>query len=211
MEKLVHKLDKVSRKKIAMSYANDKFSQQLLEMSKTADFIADVLINKVKEMLGEKDFCEVVEMMNKFNYRNSFYPDKYNAGVVVEKIHTGKSSHYPKNLSFKIYEKNNFQLVLDKSNDYSYFTNEKKDSNEIYYASFIKNNDMKELYDLDRKYREIYTEIKKYEDICYELLKKVRTAELLMKNWSSAYKYLPEDMEIEEPKTLSLSEKFALL
>lgn len=211
MEKIIYKLDKISRRKISVAYANDKFSKELDKMSSLANYISEALVNTFEHNIGKENFNNIINTMKKFNYYNSFYPEKYNVGVVVDKLYTGKSSQYSNNIPFKIYKENCFKLVIHESNDYSYFTNIKQDNEHVYYAYFINKNDLKELYELKSLYENIYSELQKSESNCYELLKKVRTAELLMKHWSLAYKYLPSDMEVEEPKTLSLSEKFDLL
>ena len=213
MEQIIHKLDKDSRYQIAINYVNCKFSQEMQECNKLADEIANNLIHKfhnINESLHKEKFDSLCNLMSKMNYSTNFFNnDERVYGEVMLNLNYGSNSH-SRGIPFRIYEKNKFSFSKNE-HDYIYFTNSSNSNSKVTYSQLIHNNASDEFFVLEKQYKLLNEHTHKAFNQCYELLKKVRTAELLLKHWSEAYKYLPDDMEVLEPNSLTMSDKFKLL
>jgi hypothetical protein len=214
VEKIIHKLDKESRYKIAVNYVNDKYNNEIKGFTILSDRIAKNLIDSFHSVddVAEDKFVKLCDTLEKMNYTTQFFNTSYgDLGRVILNLDSGRVNGYSRGLPFRVYQKNNFEFKIADNYDYTHLVNSSNSHSKIIYSSLINRNISDDLTYLEENFQELQKQTIISFDDCYELLKKVRTAELLMKHWSDAYKYLPDDMKILEPNTLTMSDKFKLL
>lgn len=209
MQKIIHKLNQEIRKKIAAAYVADKFSYEMNDLNSQYNAIADRLFLKCKTLINYDDLINLEDFVINNNYYFSMFTKfKDMQGLLL--THYGRKSN-PRNLKLPLYVKNEFYLVCGEN--YIYLKNKNVQPTIIDYSSLLcKIENIEGLYNINDKIDEfsVKTINRSFNEV-YELLKKVNTVEQLLKHWSNAYKYLPEDIITEEPKSLSLSEKFSML
>jgi hypothetical protein len=201
---IVHKLNKETRRKIAFNYVEDFFKEDIDNLQKYINNIATESLERIKERFTEKDINNIENSLKKVGINGT-----YKKGLLHSHFRSGDVS-----LSLKIYCDNAVQLYLRDNDSSPFLDNQNVSDTRIDYTAFVnyKNSDVnRTLFEFENNVKDIRKSIWERFDLCYELLSKVRTAELLMKHWSDAHKYLPEDIEVEEPQKLSLSERFELL
>ncbi len=201
---IVHKLNKETRRKIAFNYVEDFFKEDIKNLQQTIDNIATETLEHIKERFTDDAICKIEESLKKVGINGI-----YKKGLLHSHYRYGEVS-----LSLKIYCRNDVQLHLRENDLPPLLDNHNVSDARIDYTAFVnhKNSDVyRTLLEFENNVKDIRKNIWERFDLCYELLSKVRTAELLMKHWSDAHKYLPEDIEVEEPQKLSLSERFELL
>lgn len=209
LTKIVIKLTKESRKQIAANFVNDRFRDKIEKLNQSADSLAEDVLERIYCVYPKNELetfvsaCESIELSVSAN-------SEYYSGVVAKQFKEGRNS-FNKQLSEPIYTKNKFVFNYEVENDFSRLTNNQADDSKIAYSQ-LKTTQYSELARNHLKeYNELYSECFSLESRCYALLKNIRTVDNLLKNWSDAYKYLPDNLEVEEPNEMSLSEKFALL
>lgn len=214
MDKIIHKLDMSSRYKIAKAYAEDKHSATLLNFTTLANTISEKLINNfhnIKPSFNKNNFDDLTKILDEIGLKeNQMFPnsERWKGLVVLNYKSSGSYSH---GIPFSIFEKNKFEIKIDDLKACRYIQNKNMSEKKIRYDLLLKRNDIEELNTLLNDYKNLSNQILKSFDDCYDLIKKIRSAELLMKHWSNAYKYLPDDIKIDKPCALSLSDKFDLL
>jgi hypothetical protein len=201
---IVHKLNKETRRKIAFNYVEDFFKEDIKNLQQDINNIALESLERIKERFTENDINNVEESLQKVGIQGI-----YKKGLLHSHYRSGDVS-----LSLKIYCNNAVQLYLRDNDSPPFLDNQNVSDARIDYTAFVnhKNSEVnRTLFEFENRVKDLRNNIWSRFDLCYELLSKVRTAELLMKHWSNAHKYLPEDIEVEEPQKLSLSERFELL
>jgi hypothetical protein len=214
MEKIIHKLDKESRYKIAVNYVNDKYDKEIKGCTVLSDRIAKDLIDTFHSIddVAEDKFITLCNTLDKMNYTTQFFNTGCgDLGRVILNLDSGRRNGYSRGLSFRVYQKNNFEFKIVDGYDYTNLVNSSNSNSKIIYSALIKRNISDDLTYLEENFNELQRKTTSAFNNCYELLKKVRTAELLMKHWSDAHKYLPDDMVVLEPDSLTMSDKFKLL
>lgn len=201
---IINKLNKESRRKIAFNYVEDFFNEDINNLQKNINQIAKKSLAHIKERFIEYDINKIEENLKKVgiigNYKKGLIHGYYRSGEVP--------------LTIKIYYSNAINICLNDNNFFPVLRNKNVSNARVDYTVFInqKNSDVnKTLFEFENKVKEVGRGIQERFNLCYELLSRVRSAEMLMKNWSKAYKYLPEDIKVEEPQKLSLSERFEML
>lgn len=214
MEKIIHKLDKKSRYQIAINYVNNKHKDDINHLTNLMNSISTDLIHNYHSTHDESSHNELCSMLDKFNINTNFYsPNFIQHGLVASHLQSGnQSSHDNKVLPLPIFSKN--QLKFDVTNDdfdCTSIINSNLSSTKKTYSHLISKNNSTDMLSFIKGIKTLKDDTYTSFHDCYELLKKVRTAELLMKHWSDAFHYLPDDLEIDSPNAVSISEKFALL
>lgn len=213
MQKLIHKLEQKSRMEIAINYANDKFKNELKEINDLADKISSDLIENYKNNNDGEKFDELCLKLKKMNISNRllFSHSKVDAGLVAKNLSYGNNSRYGRSLPVYLYIKNNIKLYIHNCGNLVLLNNCYTGSNDLTFNSLIEKNNSDDLCNFIEKTENLKNKIILSYNACYELLKKVSNVELLIRHWPIAFKYLPENMSVEEPTALSMSDKFKLL
>lgn len=199
-QKIVHKLNKDIRKQIAFNYIKDYFSNDVSQLNRISNSISKSALDKINEMYSKEKIDSIESHLEKLNVKNQYF-DGLLYGYYVGEV----------SLQLKIYAENKINIEMHDNDLSPHLKNKNISNKKINYAKLLDFKNNKELPEFERKTKKLSKEIWSRFDLCYELLSKVRTAELLMQHWSKAHEYLPDDMEVEEPNKLSLSERFKLL
>lgn len=211
MTKIILKLNKESRKTIAANFVNSRFKDEMNELNKTANLLANDVLNKIYCVYPKEELELFTEECENIGLRLAANEsDTFGHGVVASQFNE-KNNYSKKQLPQNIYTLNSFKFIYSPKRDISILSNLQMDDSFINYSNLKTTKVSDLMYRYCREYKDLCDKCFDLESRCYELLKKVRTVDLLLKHWSDAYKYLPEDIEVDEPQTMSLSEKFALL
>lgn len=207
VKKTVIKLNKELRKEIVANFINDRISKELSAIQNNLDSLGKNLLSKLYSKYNKEELELFNKECNKIKI-STIVNSEYNKGVIANKF---KNKHNILNFPVSIYELNYLSVKYNEDLDIVHLCNNKLDNNNISFSSLYEYNATKEIYSLDNEIKNIESEVSRLSFNCYDLLKKVRTVDNLLSQWSEAYRFLPKNMKIEEPLTLSLSEKFALL
>lgn len=209
MQKIIHKLNKEIRQQIAVNYVTDKLHSELIILNKEYDSIGERLFNKCKDLVNYEELIKLEKFCKENNYYFSIFTKKsYDQGLLLSHIKFGRNNR--PSLKLKLYIKNQFYFNF--SNDYLFLENKNIYETIINYSPILENiENIQGLEKINQKNQEIAIKASNLFNEVYSLLKKVDTVEKLLKHWSNSYSYLPKDIIMEEPKALSLSEKFSML
>lgn len=209
MTKVVIKLDKQIRKRIAAAFVSERFQNTLQSLSERMNLVSENCLSTIYSKYDKDELHTFVNECNKVGIQTKLNSE-YSQGVIANKFK--RKGNQTSLHARSYYEKNHLVYKYDQNDDFCSLCNVKQDNNTLSFTGlnidFIATN---ELLTLESDIKNIEMEMSSLQQQCYQLLSKVRTVDNLLKNWSDSYKYLPEDLEVSEPQTLSLSEKFALL
>ncbi len=209
MTKVVIKLDKQIRKRIAAAFVSERFQITLQSLSERMNLVSENCLSTIYSKYNKDELHTFVSECNKVGIQTKLNSE-YSQGVIANKFKRkgNQTSLHARNY----YEKNHLVYKYNQNDDFCSLCNIKQDNNTLSFIglniNFLATN---ELLTLESDIKNLEMEMLSLQEQCYQLLSKVRTVDNLLKNWSDSYKYLPEDLEVSEPQTLSLSEKFALL